>query len=88
MKKKQQNKDKDYKITFVKKLFLVTSVRKTTNYLLLAFLIMTLSTLLIVSGFFAEGYLWLGVLLYIISLIIALAIIIYGVNNVWNDMFK
>lgn len=86
--KKKQNKDKDYKITFVQKLFLVTSVRKTTNYLLLAFLIMTLSTLLIVSGFFAEGYLWLGVLLYIISLIIALAIIIYGVNNVWNDMFK
>lgn len=49
--KTKQNKDKDYKITFVQKLFLVTSVRKTTNYLLLAFLIMTLSTLLIVSGF-------------------------------------
>lgn len=77
------------KITFIKKLVLVLGVRQfCLGYLFPAFLLSSISTLLVISGIFAENYLWLSGLLLIISIISVCIIIKHGVNKIWKDMFE
>lgn len=83
MKTNQSNK-----ITFIKKLSLVAGTKQFMGYLFPAFLIISISTLLIVSGVLAEGYLWLEGILLLVSTVITFIIIKHGVDKVWKDMFE
>ena len=87
--KTSKSKKNDCKITFIKKLSLVTGTKQFfMSYLFPAFLIITLTSLLVISGVFAEDYLWLSVLLFLISVVITCTVIKYGVDKVWKDIFE
>lgn len=87
--KTNQNKKKGYKITFIKKLLLVSWTRQFyLDYLFPATLITFISMLLIVSGVLAESYLWLGGVLFLASTVITLAILKHGIDKVWKDLFE
>lgn len=87
--KTSQSKKNDYKITFIKKLSLVVGTRQFfISYVFPAFLITSISALLIMSGVFGEDYLWLSGLLLFVSTAITFIITKHRVDKVWKDIFE